>query len=49
MTCCSCVIRCDMAAFGLKTKMPEGMAEIVLDNYDPMLPNEERSYIVIDG
>ena len=36
-------------AFGLKTKLPEDMAEFVLDNYDPMLPGEARCYIKIDG
>ena len=36
-------------AFGLKAKMPDDMAEIILDNYDPMLPGEDRSFIMIDG
>ena len=36
-------------AFKLKTKLPEDVAEFVLDNYDPMLPGEARGYIKIDG
>mmetsp|Transcript_66776 Transcript_66776/g.108320 ORF Transcript_66776/g.108320 Transcript_66776/m.108320 type:complete len:841 (+) Transcript_66776:271-2793(+) len=36
-------------AFGLNAKMPDTMEDIVMDNYDPMLPNEVRSFIMVDG
>jgi hypothetical protein len=35
--------------FGLQTKMSEDIGEIMLDNYDPMLPTEQRCYIKVDG
>ena len=36
-------------AFGLKARMPSDMEGIALDNFDPMLPNEQRLYIKVDG
>ena len=36
-------------AFGLQTKMSDDVDEIMLDNYDPMIPGEERCHIIIDG
>jgi hypothetical protein len=29
--------------------MPEDLDDILIDNYDPMLPGEARAYVVIDG
>uniref|UniRef100_A0A7S0EI64 Peptidase S9 prolyl oligopeptidase catalytic domain-containing protein n=1 Tax=Hanusia phi TaxID=3032 RepID=A0A7S0EI64_9CRYP len=37
------------AAFGLKATMPGDLEEIVMDNFDPFLPNELRGYVIIDG
>jgi len=35
--------------FGLKAKMPDDLDEIILDNFDPLLKAEPRSFIFVDG
>mmetsp|Transcript_46259 Transcript_46259/g.145094 ORF Transcript_46259/g.145094 Transcript_46259/m.145094 type:complete len:808 (-) Transcript_46259:108-2531(-) len=37
------------SAFGLKATMPGDLDEIVMDNFDPFLPNEPRGYVIIEG